>query len=255
MPLKFETFPCLSDNYGYLAHDIETGKTASIDAPDAQAIDAMLINKGWTLSDIFITHHHADHTDGIAALKEKYGAHVTGPRGEAAKINGLDRLVEEGDVLELGATKFETIATPGHTLGHICFFDVAGKNLFSADALFNLGCGRMFEGQPEPMWEGLAKLRRLPDETTVYCGHEYSQANAAFALSVDPSNQELQKLADEIANAHAQNQPTVPFNLGRNKSTNPFLRADDPAIAAAMNSSSTDAAKVFGALRRAKDNF
>jgi hydroxyacylglutathione hydrolase len=247
--------PSLNDNYSVLVHCPVTGKTAAIDAASDDAYDGVLAETGWGIDFVLITHHHSDHTDGIMALKNRFGAHVIGPVGDAGKIGGLDRTVGGGDTIEIGAGRLEIIDAPGHTLGHICYFDAVGKNLFSADALFSLGCGRMFEGTAEMMWPGLARLRDLPDETEVYCGHEYSAANAKFALSVDPENPALVARAAEIETLRAANKPTVPFNLGVDKKANPFLRADDPGLGGRMGLAGVDPATVFGAIRKAKDNL
>jgi hydroxyacylglutathione hydrolase len=255
MSVEIAIFICRKDNYGYLVHDADSGRTAAIDAPDAEAVSAALRQRGWTLNDILITHHHADHTDGIAALVEAFGATVTGPKAEAGKIKGLDVLVEPGDTVELGATKFAVLEVPGHTLGHIAYHDAANGNLFTGDALFSLGVGRMFEGTPGPMWAGLVGLRDLPDETLVYCGHEYTLANAKFALSVDPDNGALKARAEEAQAQRNGDRFTVPARLGVEKQANPFLRADQPVLARAMGLDGADPAAVFAALRKAKDNF
>lgn len=255
MGLIVDVFSARKDNYGYLVHDEASGRTAAIDAPEAQAIETALLHRGWRPTDIFITHHHADHTEAIAPLKAAYGVTVTGPEAEAGKIAGLDRLVTPGDVVELGETRFAVIATPGHTLGHIAFHNAAGGHLFTGDALFSLGCGRMFEGTPGPMWEGLKRLRALPDDTLVYCGHEYTEANARFALSVDPDNAALQKRAAEVLGLRTAGRFTIPARLGEEKQANPFLRADAPDLAEAMGLDGHDATAVFAALRKAKDRF
>lgn len=255
MPLDVDMFECLSDNYGYLVHDPATGATATIDAPEEAPIRAALSRTGWKLTDIFITHHHADHTDGIAGLKAEFGAKVTGPRSEADKISGLDVLVSGGDKVMLGDTAFAIFDTPGHTLGHITYFAPESKLLFAADALFSLGCGRMFEGTPGPMWQGLKTLRDLPDDTMLYAGHEYTAANAKFSLSIDPNNALLKSRADEITRQRAENIFTMPVRLGEEKAINPFLRADNPEMADLMNMPGADAADVFAAIRKAKDNF
>lgn len=256
MPLLIDIFPARSDNYGYLVHDTASGRTATIDAPDAKAIKEALARRGWGLTDVLITHHHTDHVEAIPALKRDYGATVTGPKAEAGKILGLDVLVEGGDTVALGETLFTVLETPGHTLGHIVYHDATGRHLFSADALFSLGVGRMFEGKPGPMWKGLEALRALPDDTLVYCGHEYTLANAAFALSVDPRNPALNIRAAEVKRMREAGQFTIPVSLGMEKATNPFLRADQPALAKAMGlAEGADPAKVFGALRKAKDDF
>ena len=250
-----DIFRARSDNYGYLVHDEATGRTAAIDAPETAPIRAALIRRGWTLTDILITHHHADHVEAIPELKAEYGVTVTGPKAEIDKIAGLDRLVEAGDTVAIGETSFEVMFAPGHTLGHICFHDAANCRLFTADALFSLGCGRMFEGTPGPMWEGLKRLRALPDATLIYCGHEYTAANARFSMSVDPDNAALQARAAEVTALLAANRFTIPVSLGAEKQTNPFLRADDPAMAARLGLAGADPAVVFAAIRKAKDVF
>lgn len=255
MALIVDVFPARSDNYGYLLHDEATGRTAALDAPEAAAIRAALTRRGWTLTDIFITHHHIDHVEAIPELKVAFGARVVGPRGEADKIEGLDELVGEGDTVSLGETRFDILEAPGHTLGHIVYHDAAGKHLFSADALFSLGVGRMFEGTPGPMWEGVKRLRALPDDTLVYCGHEYTQSNAKFALSIDPDNAALQARAAEVEALRAEGKPTIPFRLGADKKANPFLRADAPELARHYGIDPSDVAAVFAAIRKGKDVF
>lgn len=255
MSVIVDVFPARSDNFGYLVHDTDTGRTAAIDAPEAAAIRTALTRRGWTLSDIFITHHHIDHVEGIAELKAAFGARVVGPAAEADKIEGLDELVGDGDVVRLGETRFEVMATPGHTLGHIVFYDRDGGHLFSADALFSLGVGRMFEGTPGPMWAGLERLRALPDATLVYCGHEYTQSNARFALSIDAENPALKARAAEVDALRAAGRPTIPFSLGEDKKANPFLRADAPELARYYGLDGAPPAEVFAAIRKGKDNF
>lgn len=255
MGLLVEVFSARSDNYGYLVHDEATGRTAAIDAPEADAIERALGRRGWTLTDILITHHHADHVEAIAPLKAKYGVTVTGPKAEMDKIAQLDRTVEAGDRVSVGETEFQVLFAPGHTLGHIVYYAPSAGALFTADALFSMGVGRMFEGTPGPMWAGVLRLRELPDDTLVYCGHEYTQSNAKFALSVDPDNAALGQRAREVDSLRAEGRFTIPVSLGVEKATNPFLRADTPEMAKAMDLPAGDPVAVFAALRRAKDNF
>ncbi|HEY8576333.1 MAG TPA: hydroxyacylglutathione hydrolase [Devosia sp.] len=255
MSLIVDVFPARSDNFGYLVHDSATGRTAAIDAPEAAAIRNALVRRGWTLSDIFITHHHIDHVEAIPELKAAFGVRVVGPRAEADKIADLDELVAGGDTVTLGETVFQVYDAPGHTLGHIVFHDTEGKHLFTADALFSLGVGRMFEGTPGPMWEGVKALRALPDDTLVYCGHEYTQSNARFALSIDPDNPALQKRAAEVDALRAAGEPTIPFRLGEDKLANPFLRADAPELARHYGLEGAAPAEVFAAIRKGKDTF
>jgi len=255
MGLIVDVFPARTDNFGYLAHDTATGRTAAIDAPDAAAIKTALAHRGWTLTDILITHHHVDHVEGIPDLVASFGAKVTGPRQEADKIAGLDVLVEAGDVVELGETRFAVYHAPGHTLGHIVFHDVEGKHMFTGDALFSLGVGRMFEGTPGPMWEGVKALRDFPDETLIYCGHEYTASNAKFALSIDPDNAALQERAAEVTALREAGKWTIPTRLGVEKLANPFLRADDAVIARHYGLEGGSPAEVFAAIRKGKDTF
>lgn len=256
MAVLVDTFLCRTDNYGYLVHDVETRKTAAIDAPDAGAIKAALNNRGWTLTDIFITHHHRDHVEGIPVLKADFDVTVTGPRGEAEKIIGLDAVVGHDETVTLGSTAFIVIATPGHTNGHIALYNPADGHVFTADALFSLGCGAMMEGKPGPMWEGLKALRALPDHTLMFCGHEYTQNNARFALKVDPRNAALNIRAAEVNRMRQNGRFTIPVTMGMEKATNPFLRADRPELAKAVGlEPGTDPAVVFAALRTAKDKF
>lgn len=255
MGVIVDVFSARSDNFGYLVHDIATGRTAAIDAPEAAAIKNALLHRGWNLTDIFITHHHIDHVEAIPELKAEFGARVVGPRAEAGKIADLDELVAGGETVTLGETVFDIYDAPGHTLGHIVFHDKAGKHLFTADALFSLGVGRMFEGTPGPMWEGIKFLRSLPDDTLVYCGHEYTASNAKFALSIDPDNAALQRRAAEVTALRAAGKATIPFPLGEDKAANPFLRADDPVLARHYGLEGADPAEVFAAIRKGKDNF
>ncbi|MCS6761310.1 MAG: hydroxyacylglutathione hydrolase [Candidatus Devosia symbiotica] len=255
MAVIVDVFGARTDNFGYLVHDTAAGRTAAIDAPEAAAIRTALTLRGWELTDIFITHHHIDHVEAIPELKAEFGARVVGPRAEADKIADLDVLVGGGDMVTLGETSFDIYDTPGHTLGHIVFHEPVGRHLFSADALFSLGVGCMFEGAPGPMWEGVKALRALPDDTLVYCGHEYTASNASFALSIDPGNVALQQWAAEVAELRAAGRPTIPFLLGQDKAANPFLRADDPALASHFGLEGADPADVFVAIRKSKDNF
>jgi hydroxyacylglutathione hydrolase len=237
-------------------HDVESRKTAAIDAPDPVAIRKALDKRGWILTDVFVTHHHRDHVEGLPQLKADYGVTVTGPRAEVEKILGLDVVVQGGDLVALGATIFQVIETPGHTLGHVSYYDNMGRHVFVGDALFSMGCGRMMEGKPAPMWEGLKALRALPDETLMYCGHEYTEANARFALSIDPRNAALNLRYTGVLRLLRDSHPTIPVSMGMEKRTNPFLRADSREMAKAMGlEADMDPSVVFAALRSAKDNF
>lgn len=252
-PLEIELFACRSDNFGVLLHDPATGETASIDAPEEQPILDALARRGWTLTHIFTTHHHNDHVEANAALKERFGTTIIGPAHEA--IPGLDRKVDDGDSFEFAGRRVEVILTPGHTLGHICFYLPQDKLLFAADTLFALGCGRLFEGTPAQMWDSLSRLAALPDDTTVYFGHEYTLSNARFAKTVDPENAVLLARVDEIEALRAAGSFTAPTTIGLEKATNPFLRAADPEIRRHLGMKNASDVEVFAEVRARKDRF
>lgn len=247
-------FPCLKDNYGFLLHDPETGETATIDTPEAGKILAEAEAKGWTITQIWNTHWHPDHAGGNAEIVAKTGARVVGPR-EVDRIGAApDRILHEGDTVELGGLRARVIETPGHTLGHIVFHLAEQKIAFVGDTLFALGCGRLFEGTPAQMWDSLGKLRALPDDTVVYCAHEYTASNAAFALSVDSGNADLVAYADEVKAKRAQEIATVPTTIGKEKRANPFLRADDPKLQAFVGHAG-DVIATFADVRERKNRF
>lgn len=253
--LMIEQFTCRQDNFGVLIHDPMTGDTASIDAPDARVIEDRLAQCGWTLTHIFVTHHHGDHVEGIASLKRAHNARVIGPSAEAAKIADLDETYGDGETFEFAGRDVRVISTPGHTLGHICFYIADDRLLFAGDTLFALGCGRLFEGTPADMWNSLQKLAELPDNTTTYCGHEYTLANARFAISVDPDNSALAERFDHIVELREKGIATLPTAIGYEKRTNPFLRAADPGIRKQLGMEGATDLDVFAELRHRKDNF
>jgi hydroxyacylglutathione hydrolase len=246
MPITVHQFPCLSDNYGFLVRDEASGLAACVDTPDAEAILRELKGLGWTLSLILNTHWHPDHAGGNAAVKAATGATVVGP-GEVERLSPVDRKVAGGDQVMLGSTRFEVIESGGHTLGHIAYFDAADQAAFVGDTLFALGCGRLFEGTAEQMWASLERLADLPDETAVYCAHEYTASNARFALSVD-DDPALKARAAAIFAARERGEPTVPTSIGLEKATNPFLRA--PKLRPGMAPH-----EAFAQVRAAKDSF
>ena len=251
MTLTVRQFPCLSDNYGFLIRDDATGKTGCIDTPDAAAILLELEKAGWGLDLILNTHWHPDHAGGNAEIQKATGCQIVGP-AEVTRIAPLDRTVAGGDTVALGETTFQVIETGGHTLGHIAYFDDADRIAFVGDTLFALGCGRLFEGQPEQMWASLSRLAALPDETKVYCAHEYTASNARFALSVD-QGPALKARADAVFAARERGEWTVPTTIGLEKATNPFLRA--PQLAAAVGKAGAPDYEAFAAVRAAKDAF
>lgn len=253
--LRIRQFPCLSDNYGFLIHETESGETTSIDTPDPDAILAEAETAGWRITQIWNTHHHFDHAGGNAAIKAATGCRVVAPRGEADKIAGVDLTVGEGDRVRLGAAEALVRETPGHTLGHIVYHFEDDGVAFVGDTLFALGCGRLFEGDPAQMWSSLSKLLAWPDDTLLHCAHEYTQANARFALTIEPENDALQARARAIDAARADNQPTVPMTLGEEKASNPFLRPHSPAIRARLGLKRASDVDVFAEVRRRKDAF
>jgi hydroxyacylglutathione hydrolase len=252
MPIDVHQFPCLSDNYGFLVRDRATGLAATIDTPDADAILAQLDKTGWKLALILNTHWHPDHAGGNAAIKAATGCQIVGPGEVPGHGFPLDREVNEGDTVELGETHFTVIATGGHTVGHIAYHDAADHVVFVGDTLFALGCGRMFEGNPQMFWGSLNKLAALPDDTKAYCAHEYTASNARFALSVD-DGPALAARAKAVFEARERGEWTVPTTIGLEKATNPFLRA--PQLAGRMGMAGAPDHEVFAAVRAAKDSF
>jgi hydroxyacylglutathione hydrolase len=253
MPAQTYLFPCLQDNYGVLLHDTATGATASIDAPEAAAVERALKAKGWRLTDILVTHHHADHTGGIAELKERHRCRVVAPQGEAARIPLVDATVREGETVSVGSLTGQVYETPGHTAGHISYFFAPEKLAFVGDTLFSIGCGRVIEGTPEMMWQSLLKLRGLPDDTRVFCGHEYTQANIRFAKTIEPKNARLAAREKEVNALRAEGKATIPSMLGEEKAANPFLRADLPEVANSVGLADKQAWKVFAEIRERKN--
>ena len=253
MAAEIRLFPCLTDNFGYLIHDPETKATASIDAPEAGPITKALEREGWRLTDILITHHHRDHVGGVAELKEKYRCRVVAPHDKSTKIADVDLRAAQGAVVKVGNLLARVLETPGHTLDHISYVFDNEKALFAADTLFSIGCGRVFEGTYPMMWESLLRLRALPDDFKLYCGHEYTAANVKFALTVEPDNPALKARAEEVKRLRAENKPTVPTLLGEEKKANVFLRADEPSVAAGVRMKDRSAVEVFGELRERKN--
>jgi len=253
MTAQTRLFLCLKDNYGVLLNDPASGATAAIDAPEAAPVEAAVRAAGWRLTDILVTHHHADHTGGIAELKARHRCRVVAPHGEAARIPAVDETVRENDEVRVGTIKARVFETPGHTAGHISYFFPADKLAFVGDTLFSIGCGRVIEGTPEMMWESLLKLRALPDDTRVYCGHEYTRANIRFAKMIEPANAALRAREQEVDKLIAADKPTIPSTIGEEKAANPFLRADLPEVAKSVGLAGEPAWKVFAEIRERKN--
>ena len=253
--LEIALVPLLKDNYGYLLHEPKSGLTAVLDPSEAEPVLEAVAARGWRLSHILNTHHHGDHCGGNRELKAANGARVVGPAYDRARIPAIDEAVDEASGFRFGEAQARVLFIPGHTRGHIAFWFEDAQALFCGDTLFSLGCGRMFEGDAVMMWGSLSKLRALPGETRVYCGHEYTEANARFALTVDPDNKALQARSAAVKRLRAEGRPTIPSMLAEERAANPFLRADDPAMAERLGLAGRPAHEVFGEIRRRKDNF
>ena len=251
MSLEIEIVPCLTDNYAYLVKS--GGLCAIVDPSEPEPVRAALANKGWRLTHILNTHHHLDHCGGNLDLKKETGATIVGPGKDAARIPGLDVGVDEGSGWEFDGHKVQVLEVPAHTRGAITF--VMDGHAFTGDTLFLMGCGRLFEGDPQMMWTSLSKLMTLPDDTKIYCGHEYTQSNGRFALTLEPSNQALQARMDEVNGLRAKGLPTVPASMGLEKRTNPFLRPDQPEIRKSLGMEKAGTVAAFGEIRARKDRF
>ncbi|UAB77382.1 hydroxyacylglutathione hydrolase [Erythrobacter sp. SCSIO 43205] len=250
--LEVHQFPCLSDNYGFLLHDPLSGETAAIDTPDGGEYLKQAKAKGWTISQIWNTHWHPDHAGGNGEIVKATHAKVIAPQ-EVEKLSQIDQVVSHDDIVTIGDHKARVIDVSGHTNGHVAFYLEDSGMAFVGDSVFALGCGRMFEGEPKQFWDSLSRIKQLPEDTVLYCAHEYTQANAKFALHADPDNAELQEYAAEIDDKRARAEATVPTVLGRELATNPFLRADDPALQARWGGDAPH--ETFAAIRAGKDNF
>ncbi len=248
-------FPYGSDNYGVLVHDADSGQTACIDAGDATAALAALHEKNWSLSHLLITHHHADHTAGLGQLKQTTGCQVVGPVERSKSIQGIDQHVDDGDTFDFAGKTVRVIHTPGHTTDMVNFYFEQDKLVFTGDTLFSMGCGRLFEGDAAMMLASVNKLRSLPDDTLMYCAHEYTATNARFAKAVDPDNSDVAKRVDEVAQLRADNLPTVPCLMLLEKKTNPFLRVDDEGIRTTLGMADADDVAVFAELRERRNGY
>lgn len=255
MPLEIITVPCRTDNYAFLLHNADTGQTAVVDAPEVPAIEAALKTRGWELSDILITHHHDDHIAGVDALRARFGARVIGAAADAYRLPKLDLALTEGEVVVVCGEAASVIDVSGHTMGHIAFYFAASHAAFTADSLMALGCGRLSEGTAAQMWASMQKLRALPADTLICSGHEYTANNARFAMTIEPGNPDLVARVAAITAARAEGRFTVPSLLALEQLTNPFLRADAPALAAAIGMTGADPADIFAEVRRRKDKF
>lgn len=253
--LTLVTLPCLTDNYAYLLHDDQTGTTAAIDVPEAGPILHELKMRGWQLSEIWLTHHHWDHVEGVADLVAATGAAVSGAAADAHRLPPLTRALTPGEAFRFAAHEVEVLDVPGHTVGHIAFHVPAAKAAFTGDSLMVMGCGRLFEGTPDQMWASLSTLAKLPEDTNICSGHEYTAANAAFAVTIEPDNAALAARRQDIEDARAQRLPTVPARLSLELATNPFLRAHLTSVKTALGMTGATDAAVFAEIRHRKDTF
>jgi hydroxyacylglutathione hydrolase len=248
---EIEIVPCLSDNYAYL---VKSGDAcAVVDPSESAPVRAALARKGWSLTHILNTHHHLDHCGGNLDLKRETGATIVGPGKDADRIPGIDVGVDEASGWQFDGRKVKVLEVPAHTRGAITF--VIDGNAFTGDTLFLMGCGRLFEGDPQMMWTSLSKLMTLPDETKIFCGHEYTQSNGRFALTLEPGNQALRQRMEDVQAVRARKAPTVPATMGLEKQTNPFLRPDSAEIRKSLGMEGAPTVAVFGEIRARKDKF
>lgn len=255
-PLEIELVPCLRDNYAYLLHDTHTGTVGVVDPSESVPVINALKRRNQNLTYILNTHHHYDHTGGNIELKAKYGAKVIGSIKDKDRIPGIDIALRDGEIWMFAGHQVLIMETPGHTTGHVSFYFPESAVIFTGDTLFSLSCGKLFEGTPEQMFTSLQKILTLPEETNVYCGHEYTESNSKFALSIEPNNKELQEYASLVAHLRSKKLPTIPTTLKLEKKCNPFLRSWSTEIRTKLNiSANASEAQALGIIRQAKDNF
>ncbi len=253
--LEIHQIPTRSDNYVYLLRESSSGNAAVVDPSDATPVLETLEMFGWNLTHVLATHHHDDHVGGVPEIKAATGCMVVGPKADRDRIPMIDVEVADGDTYTLFEASAKVWDVPGHTAGHIAYWFSESRALFCGDTLFALGCGRVFEGTFEQMYHSISKFNEVPDETWVYCAHEYTMANAKFALHVDPDNKDLQAYAKQIENRRNAGVSTVPSLMGVERKTNPFLRADQPEFAAVLGMERSSSVDVFAEVRSRKDKF
>ncbi|MBS1301310.1 hydroxyacylglutathione hydrolase [Loktanella sp. SALINAS62] len=253
MPVELITVPCLSDNYAFVIHDTQSGDTAVVDVPETAPIRAALDARGWTLTDILLTHHHPDHVQGVADLRGT--ARVIGAKADQHRLPPLDLAVSEGERFTVLGRDVDVLDVSGHTVGHIAFHMPAERLLFTGDSLMAMGCGRLFEGTAAQMWDSLCKLRHFAPETRVCSGHEYTLTNARFASSLEPSNRAIISRLEATEKARENGHATVPSLLSLERDTNPFLRADDPDLARALKMPDAEPAEIFAEVRGRRDRI
>lgn len=255
MPLELVTIPCLADNYAYLVHDPASGATAVVDVPEAAPILAALDDRGWRLTDIWLTHHHNDHIDGVPALRAATGAKVTGAAADAHRLPPLDTALPDEGTFTFAGHAVETFPVPGHTIGHIAFHIPDAQLAFTGDSLMAAGCGRLFEGTPGQMWASLSRLAALAPETLICSGHEYTTGNLRFARTLEPANPALISRIERVAGLRREGLPSVPVPLSEERDTNPFLRAHLPGLKSAIGRPDASDVETFAEIRARKDRF
>lgn len=255
MSVEIFTIPCLQDNYAYIIHDNETNKNSLVDAPEAKPIISFLEKKKWDLDFILITHHHSDHIDGVKELSGIFNAKIIGSLNDKERLPPLDKEVSKGEIVTIGSLDFTIFDVPGHTIGHLAYYCASEKIIFTGDSLMALGCGRLFEGSPQKMYQSLEEICKLPEEILIYSGHEYALNNARFALSIEKTNEDLHNRFKFIKSNLQKQKPNVPVTLLEEKRTNPFLRTHEFEIKKSLNMINKNNESVFAELRRLKDNF
>nr|1XM8_A Chain A, glyoxalase II [Arabidopsis thaliana]1XM8_B Chain B, glyoxalase II [Arabidopsis thaliana]2Q42_A Chain A, Putative hydroxyacylglutathione hydrolase 2 [Arabidopsis thaliana]2Q42_B Chain B, Putative hydroxyacylglutathione hydrolase 2 [Arabidopsis thaliana] len=254
--MQIELVPCLKDNYAYILHDEDTGTVGVVDPSEAEPIIDSLKRSGRNLTYILNTHHHYDHTGGNLELKDRYGAKVIGSAMDKDRIPGIDMALKDGDKWMFAGHEVHVMDTPGHTKGHISLYFPGSRAIFTGDTMFSLSCGKLFEGTPKQMLASLQKITSLPDDTSIYCGHEYTLSNSKFALSLEPNNEVLQSYAAHVAELRSKKLPTIPTTVKMEKACNPFLRSSNTDIRRALRiPEAADEAEALGIIRKAKDDF
>ena len=253
--MNIEIISCLNDNYSYLIHDNKSNTVAIIDPSEFAPCDKIISKKYKKLDYILNTHHHYDHVGGNKELKKKYSSKILGFKSDEVRIPNIDKLLEDNEEFNIGNIKFTTLFIPGHTTGHIAFYSKTEKVIFTGDTLFSMGCGRVFEGTYEQMFESLNRIKDLPEDTKIYCGHEYTQKNIEFCIKYNPNNNLLKKTKNSIEEKLKNGEPTIPSTLLKEKQMNIFLRTDDLDVKNILNLKKASNLEIFTKLRDLKDNF
>ena len=250
-----DIIPCLSDNYSYLINDKTSNLVGIVDPSDFDEVNKIIKRKYGKLDYILNTHHHSDHVAGNIELKKNYKSKIVGSKADGNRIPGIDILLDEGEIFKFGKVNFKIITVPGHTKGHIAFYSEDEKTIFTGDTLFSLGCGRVFEGTIKEMFLSINKIKSLPGDTKIYCGHEYTKQNLDFCLKFDENNQFLINKLDWVKERNDNKMPTIPTTLEEEVKTNIFLRCDNSSIKNILNMNNSSDEQIFEKLRSLKDQF